>query len=77
MIVVHIIALPFLNKGMTRAAADYSDCNKMLLIAFKGLATVSAESIKSELECCQRQLLYQVIIYTVEISHRPQTLQQI
>lgn len=68
--------LPFLNKGMTRAAfhseGTTPDRKEVEMIAVRGLATMSAESTKSR----QGQLLYQVLIHAVEISRKPQTLQQ-
>ena len=38
--------------------------------------TLDNTDLKGGLECCQGQPFYQVLIYAVEILHKPQTLQQ-
>ena len=38
--------------------------------------TLDNTDLKGRLECCQGQPVYQVLIHAVEISHKPQTLQQ-
>ena len=38
--------------------------------------TLDNTDLKGQLECCQAQPVYQLLIHAVEISHKPQTLQQ-